>query len=421
MPSFLIALTFLVALSLLAACSTPISGADSGPDAASVDAPPAIDDAGNVDAVEGGRCVEASASLWALESYDDVSVRYAARISPDIEERPFDLLLEMRRFAMSEFTGTFPLGTGPEENFASCARCVSAFFGTTSDRGYFAASGTLSLDVSPFDLELDLVLEDVTLIEVTIGDDLTSTPVAAGDCIHFARVEVQRTFGPPGWTCAEAEYGDGIECDCECGILDPDCGASALPIARCAPGELCLPLARGVIGPFFGDSVCAADCDRAAGRYCPGGQACVDHAFGDLCIAEPGEIDRAADLGEACAAGALYCAIDAMGLANGLCDHFSVRADGTCRPRCSVDSDCNLAASEVCYVTGADTSGGTERPFGYCALRHPADWSCAPAAYDENTRCDCECGPSTDPDCYDPSLPIAGCEPGETCGSGTCA
>ncbi len=42
-----------------------------------------------------------------------------------------------------------------------------------------------------------------------------------------------------GWTCSFARYGDGSLCDCGCGVLDPDClNASANSCDRCwCPGE----------------------------------------------------------------------------------------------------------------------------------------------------------------------------------------
>ena len=220
-------------------------------------------------------------------------------------------------------------------------------------------------------------------------------------------------------TCGEGTFDDGAVCNCECGILDRDCGDPSRPIVGCAAGQLCRPIVAGPIGPFFGDSVCANDCDREAGVGCPPGQACVDHAFGDLCNATTSELDRTADLGEICAEGALHCAIDAMGMSNGYCDLFA-RGDRRCQPRCSQDSDCNTAAFEHCYVVGGDSSSGTEVPFGYCALRYPDGWSCGGGGYQDGTTCDCECG-LVDPDCYDPELPVAGCESGEVCDEGNCA
>ena len=374
-----------------------------------------------------GGCIEGTVpGAWSLVTVDDVTAAYNARITPNVGSQPWDLYFESRHMfdpdtgGPVDLAGTFELGTGSDDNYGTCAHCVIAFYGTMQDRGYFARAGTMTVAADPFELDLDVVIEDLELVEVTIDPiDLTSTVVPGGDCIHLERVEIDQTFSPPGWTCGADTFEDGAVCNCECGILDRDCSDPSLPIAGCTAGQLCRPIVAGPIGPFFGDSVCANDCDREAGVGCPGTQACVDHAFGDLCNATATEIDRNADLGEICVENALHCAIGAMGMSNGYCDLFA-RADRRCQPRCSVDTDCNTAIFEHCYVGGADGSGETEVPFGYCALRYPDGWTCSGAAYQDGTTCDCECG-LVDPDCYDPALPVAGCESGEVCNEGNCA
>jgi hypothetical protein len=372
-------------------------------------------------------CVEATTTgAWTLGHVDDVSAEYRARLDPFVETRPWDLYFESVHVfdpatgGPVELVGTFELGAGADENYGTCAHCVIAFYGTSRDRGYFARAGTLTTTHDPFDVALEVVMEDVELVEVTIDPtDRSSTPVPGGGCIRIARIEASQVFSPPGWTCPAEAFADGARCDCECGILDRDCTDPSLPIDRCDPGQLCRPIARGPIGPFFGDSVCANDCDRAAGTYCPGAEVCVDHAFGDLCSAESEELDRVAQLGMLCADGALHCAIDVMGVSNGYCDLFA-RADGRCRPRCSEDADCDVAGDEHCYVVGGDASSGTEVPFGYCAVRYPEGWTCTGAEYEDGAQCDCGCG-APDPDCWDLSLPVDGCAAGEVCTDGSCA
>lgn len=417
----------LVALALASGCSsgTPSDPTDGGTDASADAAPSDAPPDARPDAATG--CVEATISgPWLLSRADDVSAEYSARLAPEIESQPWDLYFEGQHVfdpatgGPVEQTGTFTLGAGVDENYSSCAHCVIAFYGTMRDRGYFARAGTLTATEDPFDLKLHVVLEDLELVEVTVDPgDRTSTPVPDGGCIHVARIEVQQAFPPPGWTCPVDEFEDGARCDCGCGILDRDCTDPALPIDRCTAGQLCRPLARGPIGPFFGESVCANDCDRAGGVACPGSEVCIDHAFGDLCTADPSEVDRTAQLGDPCADGALVCAIDAMRFANGYCDLFD-RADGRCRPRCHEDADCDTSIFEHCYVVGGDSSSGTEVPFGYCALRYPEGWTCSGADYQDGARCDCGCG-VVDPDCYDLTLPVAGCAAGEICPEGTCA
>lgn len=400
-------------------CETPIGSVDVGPDGGGLDAPndTSTSDGG---ALDGGRCIAADVQLWTLDNYDDVSVRYRARIRPDVEMRPFDLYLEFNRYGDTTYTGTFPLGEGHDANFGGCAHCVAAFYGTMISRGYFASAGTLTLNADPFDLRLDAVLENVTLIEVTIeGEALESVPVPNGRCITFDRIEVSRAFAPPGWTCNDDEYGDGAECDCNCGIVDSDCYAG-LPVVGCAPGQLCVGRPR----EFEFVPTCVDDCDREAGVMCPGTGVCVDDSFGDLCEGDAARVDRTAGLGDTCADGAVFCAVAGSpggpGIANGYCDVFD-RADGRCAPRCSVDADCDVAAFERCYTLGASGPAGEEVFFGFCGPRYPVGWTCRGDTYEDGVTCDCNCG-VRDSDCYDPSRPIAGCAATESClPDGSCA
>lgn len=399
-------------------CQTSLGSIDGGADAgdATLDAPTERD--GSIDA---GRCVAASVTSFALDNFDDVSVRYRARIRPDLGGQPFDLYLEMNRYGDTEYVGTFPLGgTGPDSNFGSCAHCVVAFYGTSIATGYFADGGTLTLRSDPFELRLNAILEDARLIEVTIeGPTLTSVPVPDGDCIVLERIEVDTTFPPPGWTCSLDRMGDGETCDCRCGTFDPDCFED-LPITGCMSGQLCLPELAG--GMAVGR--CTDDCDRDEGRMCPAGGVCVDDWADDVCTADLERVDRLAQLGDVCRPEARWCAVlgaaPGPGVAEGYCD--LERGDRICRPRCHVDGDCDEAAAEVCTLVGATSDGmGGEEPFGFCAPRFGVGWTCAPAAWEDGTTCDCDCG-ARDPDCYLDSNPVAGCEAGERCVSdGTCA
>lgn len=44
---------------------------------------------------------------------------------------------------------------------------------------------------------------------------------------------------PDGWLCDVATYGAGDGCDCECGVLDPDCRSAGAEIYNCDFGEIC--------------------------------------------------------------------------------------------------------------------------------------------------------------------------------------
>ncbi|HWP09308.1 MAG TPA: hypothetical protein VNN72_26375 [Polyangiaceae bacterium] len=81
---------------------------------------------------------------------------------------------------------------------------------------------------------------------------------------------------PPGWICEKARYADGIDCDCGCGIADPDCktakveecdsclNCSEYGCNRIDPEDSthCLPPADGwTCSPFiYADTVCDCGC-----------------------------------------------------------------------------------------------------------------------------------------------------------------
>ncbi len=46
---------------------------------------------------------------------------------------------------------------------------------------------------------------------------------------------------PPGWLCDEAEYDDGVTCNCDCGDVDPDCSINDAPVVGCTGEETCQP------------------------------------------------------------------------------------------------------------------------------------------------------------------------------------
>ncbi len=126
-----------------------------------------------------------------------------------------------------EKTGSFDLTKNGDDNYVSCARCVLLFQDDDPTNGpakyFFTKSGTLTVDAASkqIDGNVTATLTDVTLIEVTIADDYTTSPVKDATCVHIASAPVSATF-PTDWKCTKGLYGDGL-CDCGCGLLDPDC------------------------------------------------------------------------------------------------------------------------------------------------------------------------------------------------------
>ncbi len=111
-----------ISLSLTACDAAPMTS-DAGSDASTTSDASTQPDAGS-DA--GGPCVRATLQSFRLVGEDDVSISFRARIRPDIELQPWDLYLEINRFA-TEYVGEFPLGEGQDANYGGCARCVVAF------------------------------------------------------------------------------------------------------------------------------------------------------------------------------------------------------------------------------------------------------------------------------------------------------
>lgn len=124
-------------------------------------------------------------------------------------------------------TGAFDLASaGVNDNYISCEQCVRVLEDINEDPlvQYFQSEGTItvSMDTPPQDGALSVDLAGVTLVEVTIADDFTSTPVPNGGCVTIT----DGTYATPtveGWNCDIGFYGTGDGCDCGCGIVDPDC------------------------------------------------------------------------------------------------------------------------------------------------------------------------------------------------------
>lgn len=84
-------------------------------------------------------------------------------------------------------TGSFSLGEGPEDNYATCRHCVLALEDASPDgigKFYFAASGSITIDAIevPLDGRSRGTMADVKLIEVNIVND-ASEPVVGGECL----------------------------------------------------------------------------------------------------------------------------------------------------------------------------------------------------------------------------------------------
>jgi len=129
--------------------------------------------------------------------------------------------------------GTFELGTGLDDNYDTCARCVIAGIDGGQGKRFFATEGTLTFasDSDQINGYPHGTLRNVVLREATFNDTtFHSTLVPGGACLTLANGDLLTNVTPPPplpseWTCDTGFYADGSFCDCGCGALDPDCSS----------------------------------------------------------------------------------------------------------------------------------------------------------------------------------------------------
>jgi len=345
---------FLLASFLLAiACGDDDATPDLDAGTASTDAGPNTDaggadedagsneeDAGSEDTDGGAACTQLSVDRWLSGDVDDVSSQYEAMLTPSGPPNTLRVLFE--RYAIGPDEGTFTLGEGMDDNFGNCAHCLYAPI--TAERVYFADAGTLELRSDPYSLRLDARVTGLRLIEVEV-DPITreSTPIDGGGCVEIADFEVDEVFTPEGWACDDALYGDGSECHCECGAIDPDCSSDCFPggpdceenpVVDCSVDDVC------AFNPLTSTTQCTATCDWREGTACGEGVCVYSFGVGDYdpCLPMDDERVDAAVFGEECAAGGLVRACNVVdGFARGYCLEGEER---TCVPLCESAEDC---------------------------------------------------------------------------------
>jgi hypothetical protein len=218
-------------------------------------------------------------------------------------------------------TGSFALGVGEEENYASCSRCVwlgVEFAAPDSEAYFFAKSGTMVVDSASYQMigYPNVTLTDVTLEEVTVDFNTgLSTPVGGGRCLHLANATVYvEPVPPPEWDCPDSYYFDS-DCDCGCGLVDTACYSSlvgacdACPFEGCAADSYCHevdlddnavcsgPQAWTCTPVYYGDGGCDCGCgivdidcaDASVGscEYCDDPASCTAGAVDDCSLINP--------------------------------------------------------------------------------------------------------------------------------------
>jgi hypothetical protein len=154
---------------------------------------------------------------------------------------------------------------------------------------------------------------------------------------------------PAGWQCLDDKYGDGVVCDCGCGVLDPDCeNDNAESCDTCFQAGSCA------------NWLCPSNLVPDDNTRCemPDAWLCSDRYYGD-----------------------------------GLCD---------CG--CEViDIDCENETAAVCdrcpiLGCGRDFCATLDPDDNRLCMSAPSGWTCNPRLYRDGEQCDCGCG-YRDPDC----------------------
>ncbi|HPA58140.1 MAG TPA: hypothetical protein PLT70_12015, partial [bacterium] len=134
--------------------------------------------------------------------------------------------------------GTYDLGTGINTNFNSCSECVLIFEDEYA-KTYFQQSGTLTITENKAGTIETKGTLTAKLVEVTIAEDFTSTPVAGGGCFEIEAGAWDIICIPDceGKICGSdgcgGECGDGCEGDKQCNAegtacADYECAAITL-------------------------------------------------------------------------------------------------------------------------------------------------------------------------------------------------
>ncbi len=263
----------------------------------------------------------------------------------------------------------------------------------------------------------------------------------------------QDNNAPEGWNCSPAYYNDGSDCDCGCGVLDPDCATGcAEPGCEATDCEYCYNANGEDIGCPAPEGWTCGDatwndyaCDCGCGIEDPS-------CYGTSCTT-PGCRENACDICHD-SANTLSCAPDAWtcteeNWTDGVCDCGCGVADADCADGNCTTAGCQADVCDLCHngenlvvckagwACAADTWGGLFCDCGCgiadksceggcveasclangCHVCHdgagdemscaPAGWTCSESFYGDG-GCDCGCG-IADVDCTTGGCTTPGC------------
>jgi len=254
------------------------------------------------------------------------------------------------------------------------------------------------------------------VVDTAAGEECEGTTAPTGQKCESCQLS------PDTWTCPAAYYDSGFpaDCDCGCGIVDPDCAnatvaacnycADGCSTVGCDMGPPLNPTNNAVcIVPSCGNNV------REGTEECDG----TDVLAGRTCLANctvnvpaTWTCDRSFFFDNDCDCG--------CGVLDPTCANATLTACTFCNLGCSTqacagNTQINPTNNAVCIsptcgnnvAEGQEECDGTDVAPGYtcspaCTIVVPATWSC-PEAYFLDTTCDCGCG-VRDPACADGTL-----------------
>jgi hypothetical protein len=282
-------------------------------------------------------------------------------------------------------TGSFELGTGIDDNYETCSRCVlverdASSLGSAGNARFFATSGTMEIDDSSeqMDGRPILTITDVTLAQVTIDlDTFVSTLVPGGACYHITSFSLE--LPTPSWSCPVTSWGDNL---CDCGCDEPDLECLGTLIAACDYCDTSGSCASDCTEIDFDDNSQCADDNPV--------WTCPAATYGDgecTCGCGSTDPDCASDYVGSCDAcdepGSCYGTTACAGITlddNSAC----TTAQGwTCTPTYYYDGDCDCG----CGVVDVDCADETNASCDYCGGTGSCATVCSDIDPTDNSQC----------------------------------
>lgn len=258
------------------------------PDASTPEPSAADADAGPPDAAPPGRCTALTLGDTALDFASIARTGLQAPVSPGVPGLPRTrLTLELYEDDGSGelpplATGTFALGTPPDDNYGTCQHCVllvASDLAGTPKRAFYASVGTMTVDQLGDDSTIVVGRAvGLELHEVSQNPDLTWVDVADGACFTVAdwAFDTRPVFDGPCESVEQCPNEAAQICNPSTGTCTrPQCNLTGDP-PFCADGETCLSqlvdFGQAPQGPASG--ACYGVCDPAAANACGEGETC---------------------------------------------------------------------------------------------------------------------------------------------------